>query len=196
MLTRIVNGTQASNPIEGFIPGNGFTFFQADDGIHGSELWRTDGTPAGTSLIKDILPGPLGSAPHNLTAFDGKLIFTANDGHARRASLDQRRDRRRHGPAQGHQPRPGLYARQASTDFTEVNGVMYFSANDGTHGTELWRTDGTAAGTFLLKDIDPSKLTWAINTIRLRLLPQRFHGLQRKALLPGQRTSCTGPSSG
>ena len=77
MLTRIVNGTQSSYPIEGFIPGRGFTFFQADDGLHGSELWRTDGTPAGTYLIKDIRPGLLGSSPHDLTAFDGKVIFTA-----------------------------------------------------------------------------------------------------------------------
>src|SRR5919202_1233543 len=36
-----------------------------------------------------------------------------------------------------------------------LNGVLYFGAKEGVHGTELWRSDGTSAGTFLLKDINP-----------------------------------------
>ncbi len=151
MLTQIVNGTEPSNPIEGFIPGNGFTFFQADDGIHGIELWRTDGTAAGTFMIKDINPGPRDSAPHYMTAFDGKLLFMATDQeHGQEPWISD-------GTAAGtfllKDIRPGVsnsYAR----GFTEVDGVMYFRANDGTHGVELWRTDGTTNGTFLLKDID------------------------------------------
>src|SRR5438270_2497159 len=38
---------------------------------------------------------------------------------------------------------------------TAVNGVAYFAADNGTAGTELWKTDGTAAGTALVKDIRP-----------------------------------------
>jgi len=40
-------------------------------------------------------------------------------------------------------------------NFTNVNGVMYFAANDGTHGFELWKTDGTSNGTVLVQDIEP-----------------------------------------
>ena len=155
MLTRIVNGTQDSNPIEGFIPGDGFTFFQAIDGLHGSELWRTDGTTAGTYLIKDIRPGLPSSGPHDLAAFDGKVIFTASDGqHGREIWISD-------GTAAGtfmlkdinSGPASSVYG--GATPFTEVNGVMYFAANDGQNGVELWRTDGTTSGTFLVKDIEP-----------------------------------------
>ena len=39
--------------------------------------------------------------------------------------------------------------------FANVNGTLYFSATDGAHGYELWKSDGTASGTVLLKDINP-----------------------------------------
>src|SRR4051794_14763339 len=37
--------------------GNGFLFAVDDAGAYGTELWRSDGTPAGTTLLKDICPG-------------------------------------------------------------------------------------------------------------------------------------------
>ena len=41
------------------------------------------------------------------------------------------------------------------SSFVGMNSVVYFEANDGTHGYELWRSDGTNAGTYLVADIDP-----------------------------------------
>jgi ELWxxDGT repeat protein len=40
-------------------------------------------------------------------------------------------------------------------NFAVFNSTLYFSANDGTNGTELWQSDGTASGTVLAKDINP-----------------------------------------
>jgi ELWxxDGT repeat protein len=48
------------------------------------------------------------------------------------------------------------------SNLTDVNGVLYFTAYDGTNGTELWKSDGTAAGTVLVYpggDSSPSNLT-------------------------------------
>ena len=36
---------------------------------------------------------------------------------------------------------------------TNVNGTLYFKANDGVHGWELWKSDGIEAGTVMVKDI-------------------------------------------
>ena len=41
-----------------------------------------------------------------------------------------------------------------ATDFTEFDGKLYFRADDGTTGNELWVTDGTEGGTMLVKDIN------------------------------------------
>src|SRR5262249_12831842 len=41
------------------------------------------------------------------------------------------------------------------SQLTNVNGRLFFVADDGSHGAELWQSDGTAAGTMLVKDIVP-----------------------------------------
>ena len=71
-----------SSPIlSGLTNVNGTLFFTADDGTHGSELWKSDGTAAGTVLVKDINPSSSYVLdPSFLTNVNGTLFFTANDG--------------------------------------------------------------------------------------------------------------------
>jgi ELWxxDGT repeat protein len=121
----------------------GKMFFAADDGTHGMELWKTDGSAAGTSLVSDLNTGPAGSNPAALTVFNGRLYFqaTAGAGGSQLFASD--------GTAAG----TGLVkvlnpAGNASPfDFTAFGGSLFFAANDGTNGTQLWKTDGTPAGT-------------------------------------------------
>ena len=57
-----------------------WSFFSADDGATGRELWRTDGFEAGTQRVKDINPGAGSSNPESLTTLGQRLIFAATDG--------------------------------------------------------------------------------------------------------------------
>src|SRR5262245_13447234 len=68
-----------SNPTELVALGSG-SFFAAEDGIHGVELWKSDGTAAGTALVKDINPGRSSAFPRSLINANGTLFFTADDG--------------------------------------------------------------------------------------------------------------------
>ncbi len=58
---------------------NGILYFRAV-WEHGYELWKSDGTSAGTVLVKDIRPGSSGGGPGYLTNVNGTLYFGASDG--------------------------------------------------------------------------------------------------------------------
>jgi ELWxxDGT repeat protein len=49
--------------------------------------------------------------------------------------------------------RPALTVWRSACYLTNVDGTLYFTANDGTSGYELWKSDGTEAGALRVKDI-------------------------------------------
>ena len=69
----------SSNP-QCLMPVGQLILFCADDGIHGLELWTTDGTPGGTRMLKDIFPGPGSSQPQHFVAVGSRVFFVADDG--------------------------------------------------------------------------------------------------------------------
>jgi ELWxxDGT repeat protein len=130
-------------------------YFRANDDIIGYELWKTDGTAAGTQLVADIRPGSRGSDPNILTAVGNTLYFTADDG-TRGLEL-WRTDGTDAGTQLVADIRPGSLS-SFPTELTAIGNTLYFTADDGTRGPELWKTDGTAAGTQLVADIRPGSV--------------------------------------
>ncbi|HSQ01509.1 MAG TPA: ELWxxDGT repeat protein, partial [Candidatus Dormibacteraeota bacterium] len=128
----------------------GTLLLTAEDGVHGRELWRSDGTAAGTSLVADINPGPAASDPEEPFPIDGALLFVADDGvHGREL---WRSDGTAAGTTLVADINPGA-GHSAAEHFQRLGSAILFFADDGVHGRELWTTDGTTAGTQLVRDL-------------------------------------------
>jgi ELWxxDGT repeat protein len=150
-LLKDIKALGASNPAH-FIALGGTVFFVAEDASHGGELWKTDGTRAGTEMVKDIWPGSHSSEIAEMTISNGTLFFRANDGS--------------HGPAlwksDGTEVGTVMVKdidwakwRTALADLTDVDGTLFFGATDGVTGSEIWKSDGTEAGTVRVSNIIP-----------------------------------------
>lgn len=136
------------------LESNGNVFFIGSNNMYGKELWKTDGTLLGTTIVKDINPGfnsSIGS--DKIYKINNKIVFLAT---ANNFSLE-------------------LW----STDGTEINTVSFYPLNNGypvfydydvenyngmlfTINGNLWKTDGTFNGTNLIYNNIPNinKLTY------------------------------------
>ncbi|WP_394994025.1 LamG-like jellyroll fold domain-containing protein [Emticicia sp.] len=104
----------------------------------GMELWKSDGTSTGTSIVKDINPeipnnfppGPFSSGKDAIKYSNKSLYLGANFNL------------------------PNLDTRSIIH-----NNVLYFNADDGVNGSEVWKSDGTETGTVLIKNIATGSYT-------------------------------------
>ena len=129
---------------------NGTLFFTADDGVSGSELWKTDGTAGGTTMVSDIRRFGQGSHPRAFTDVDGTVFFTANDGT--NGFELWRTDGTGQHTTLVKDIRPGAKGSHPSS-LTDVGGTLFFTANEGSSGYELWKSDGTSEGTTLVRGL-------------------------------------------
>jgi RHS repeat-associated protein len=147
------DATQPSNPNNLRRIGNDL-FFWADNGVVGREPYKSDGTPSGTSLLRDILAGASssnGSGSPLVEAATGKYIFGAYGSGSNGYELWVS-----DGTNAGTTLLKDIWtggSGSAPTQFTKLGTSVFFTANDGSTGVELWKTDGTAAGTTRVADI-------------------------------------------
>lgn len=158
---KIIN-TMAKSQVQDFTGLGDLTVFSAC-GVAGCEPWITDGTPDGTRMIKNI--NPFGdSNPTNYTLFKGQLFFTADDGvhgvelwktdgsEAKTVMV------RNIGIEQDISQPPPLPVSSDPRELTVVGNALFFVANDIDYlgfgrGAELWKTDGSEAGTIMVRNI-------------------------------------------
>jgi len=117
-------------------------YFPANDGIHGTELWRSNGTAIGTWMVKDITPGSGDSNPRSFVEMNGIIYFWAED--------DKHNGQfwKTNGTADGttkiKDMRPSW--------LINVNGTLFFTHSP----TQLWKSNGTPEGTVMVIDIQPN----------------------------------------
>ncbi|MDM7916345.1 MAG: hyalin, partial [Candidatus Eisenbacteria bacterium] len=133
-------------------------FFIAGDAAHGFELWTSDGTAEGTLLVKDIHPGPAGSFTFgsSMTALGARLFFFADDGnHGLEPWVSD-------GSEAGTYLVEELFPGAEGANFVELVGddrLAFFRILRYGERELLWRSDGTAAGTFVVACVGAFNLT-------------------------------------
>jgi ELWxxDGT repeat protein len=135
------------------VPLGGILYFIADDGIHGRELWRSDGTAAGTELVRDICPGACSGPFTYLVSWSGKLYFPADDD-ALGVELHES-DGTAAGTKLVKDVAPGR-ASGFSRELIATSDRLYFVGRTEGSGEELWTSLGTEASTTLVAEIHPT----------------------------------------
>lgn len=174
------------------VPQGSENFYSTSDYVYfssGDSLFRTDGTAGGTIFLKNNLPD---FKP--LAEFNGRLLFSSNglwssDGTPSGTTYISEFHRllqgvgaryyyvgyevstgyelyKTDGTASGTELIKDIYPGPSngldpSTRFksTVLDGSLYFAANDGIHGAELWKSNGTSSGTMLVKDNFPGPIS-------------------------------------
>ena len=138
-------------------------------GPEGRELWSTDGTPAGTKIVYDLMPGPVGSVPRDLfVSASNQLYFTAD---SKLFLLEAGSSIPLHIPLDAV---PDLTPEEITKGVKIVSykdGIA-FAATDLSDSLEIWRTNGTAAGTFRVAALPGDFLgqAYGLMTVKDRLL--------------------------
>ncbi len=157
VLVKDINPTGGSKPVM-FKAHNDLLYFQATSSDHVG-LWQSDGTEIGTALVADLgLATDIWIAAPWATVGDGMLFVSADYLQSRSiwrvedgvVSLVKEFSR-------------GLMGLNQGIDLG-VDDIRVFVTDDGTYGSEAWRTDGTAQGTYLLKDINSTPTASNSNT--------------------------------
>jgi len=149
---RVRSSSELFGPMTMLTAVDDMLFFVADDGdgIFGG-LWKSDGTSAGTQKVKAA------GVPSRLTAAQGTLFLTRQDSNGTELWKSDGTDA---GTVMVKDIAPGSTSglQWLSTPMTAMGNAVYFAANDGTNGLELWRSDGTESGTTMVADIQAGAL--------------------------------------
>jgi ELWxxDGT repeat protein len=156
LLADICPGRCSSSPSFGWNPGA--LYFSADNGLNGIELWRREGDAA--VLVEDACPGECDSLPLPLGVAGGQAFFIAGEplgtpGRELWATTVGGNGAERLTDFATDNPFPFHSGFRFSA--AAVADRLLFTADDGEHGIEVWRSDGSSAGTALGADVEPRR---------------------------------------
>jgi len=165
--------------------GPGVIWFVGNDGMHGWELWKSRGTEAGTMMVKDINLGSSSSFPSSELTSGTITYFAADDGFLAGREL-WKSDGTEEGTVMVKDIWPSLGdSTPGNLTYVELSRnseVLFFGARNWTSGFELWKSDGTEAGTMMVKDINPGSANSSpqyltqVHWVRGMLFFQNFDG--------------------
>lgn len=165
VMLEIAPGAESSFP-NAFTAQGDAVFFAAQSVPGDIELWKSGGQPENTVRVADLVPGPDGSTPMRLHSWNNKVVFSAVDAaHGRELYTS---DGTSVGTALVRDLAEGMEFTSSGVWMNRdapggvlmnVGGtqIRFFAARDALHGAELWRTDGTTDGTWMVKDIYPGE---------------------------------------
>lgn len=146
-----INTTGSSDPQQ-MASIDGLLYFSATNSTFGREPWRSDGTPAGTQMIGNLVGAGGSSNPENFIKYKTDVYFIAA------ATGEQPRLRKVSAITESTAPSIGLVnnVKELTVFGTGTNHKIYFAGvgSVGSRGRELWSSDGTGEGTTLVKDIN------------------------------------------
>jgi ELWxxDGT repeat protein len=164
------------------VAANNYVVFAADNGVDGREIWKSDGTLGGTAMIQDIntvskgVGGTYGSDPFGMTAMGSRVLFSASDGTGAEpwitdgtsSGTRKIKDINPYGASMNQPYQDSADSIKSLFSVTASSARAFFFANDDEHGEELWATDGTESGTYLVKDVLPgpnSNSTYEVTSV-------------------------------
>ncbi|HNA19476.1 MAG TPA: hypothetical protein PK023_05965 [Chitinophagaceae bacterium] len=139
-------------------------FFGGYDATNGNELWVTDGTAAGTHIVKDLKTGTGNSSPQAFCKIGADVFFTCMQTASERKLW--KTDGTAAGTVQIAVAEP-FYILDNAVGM--VNNKMIFYAHNTVDGYEPYVSDGTAAGTMMLSNINPAGHSWITQSQNVHL---------------------------
>ncbi len=166
-MVKDISPGSTSTYFNAFLEYNGKLLFVPQESNYDYELWISDGTSNGTYLLKNIsLNGS--SSPQDFIKVGNTAFFTATDG------VNGRELWKTDGTTAGTvmvkdinltsvESENYTFGNSTRRKFVNVNGKLFFLANSGPEGFELWKSDGTTGGTTLVKDFitGPASATYS-----------------------------------
>jgi len=163
--TKPTGSSTDSGQVDNIVKVGDIYFFTANDGIHGKELWKSDGTEAGTVMVKDIVPGNSGSYIHFLTNVNGTLYFGSHDNIMQQNTKLWKSDGTKAGTIMVKEILM-LATSPSAHSLTNLNGTLYFiSHGEEYYGDALWKSNGTKASTVMVKDIRIDSNLYALTNV-------------------------------